>query len=143
MQVVFYSIIVYNSVNEVNKSIQMEMKEIGNYTQKFNDILNLNIPVGKVFLSDGLKIHIHKRHPGLEHYISDLPQIIKHPDYVGTNPKEPNSIELVKILSDNVLVAIKLDTQNDYLYVASVYDITDSKLNNRINSGRLKKVVDK
>lgn len=36
------------------------------------------------------------------------------------------------------MVCIKLDQKNDYLYVASVYEITESKLQNRLRSGRLK-----
>lgn len=42
-------------------------------------------------------------------------------------------------MGDNVMVCIKLDAKENYLYVASIFEITASKLNNRINSGRLKK----
>lgn len=45
----------------------------------------------------------------------------------------------MKILDDNLLVAVKLDYRNSYFYVASFYDITDSKLKRMIESGRLKK----
>ena len=71
--------------------------------------------------------------------LQQIPTIIQSPDYIGKNPREPNSIELVKKLSDNIMVCIKLDTQNGYLYVASVYNISQGKVNNRLNSGRLKR----
>lgn len=37
-----------------------------------------------------------------------IPEIINVPDYIGVNPKEPNSIELVKVIEKDVLVAINL-----------------------------------
>lgn len=47
---------------------------------------------------------------------------------------------MVKIFNDNILLSIKLciDFEPNYLYVSSLYDISEGKLNNRTNSGRLK-----
>lgn len=115
------------------------MDIVGKYPDDFNKKLNINLPIGNIFKSNGLKTHIKKHHPGFEKYIVDIPSIIAKPDYIGVNPKEPNSIELIKVLADNVQVAIKLDKNNNYLYVASLYDISNSKLQNRLNSGRIKK----
>ena len=115
------------------------MDIVGKYTDDFNKKLNINLPIGDIFKSDGLITHIKKRHPGFEKYISDIPSIIASPDYIGVNPKEPNSIELIKVLAGNIQVAIKLDKNKNYLYVASLYDVSNAKLQNRLNSGRLKK----
>lgn len=37
------------------------------------------------------------------------------------------------------MVCIKLDKKNGYLFVASAFTINNSKLNNRLKSGRVKK----
>lgn len=73
--------------------------------------------------------------------MGDIPRIIQSPDYIGKHPKEQNSIELVKVLDQNVMVCIKLDLDENYLFVASVFEITEAKLRNRIHSGRLKKII--
>ena len=62
------------------------------------------------------------------------------PDYVGVNPKESGSFELIKQYDDNILVGIKLDMKNNYYYVATLHEIKQSKIDNRLFSGRLKKV---
>ena len=104
------------------------MDTVGKYKEEFNKQLNINLPINDIYQSDGLIIHIKKRHPGLEKYMSDIPDIIKNPDYIGVNPKETDSIELIKILDDNILVAVKLDKNANHLFVASLYNISNSKL---------------
>lgn len=115
------------------------MKKVGTYPQKFNDLLGLSLPCIDIMQSDGLEVHIRKRHAGYEPYLSKLSEIIRQPDYIGRNPKEPHSVELVKRLDENILVAIKLDTKRDYLYVASLYPISEYKIESRLKSGRLRK----
>lgn len=73
--------------------------------------------------------------------MDDIPAVIEEPDFVGTNPKEPESVELVKRMDGNVMVCVKLDKKEDYLYVATVIEITDAKLSKRVASGRLKKLT--
>lgn len=114
------------------------MTVVGNYTERFNDIAGVSLPCGKIFISDGFSVHIKKRHPGYERYIDRISEIIDSPDYVGCNPKEPDSIELLKVFDENIQIAIKLDTKNDYLYVASLYDVKQSKIDRRLAGGRLK-----
>lgn len=72
--------------------------------------------------------------------MDDIPAVIEAPDFIGTNPKEPDSVELVKRMDGNVMVCVKLDKKEDYLYVATVFEITDAKLRKRVASGRLKKI---
>lgn len=112
--------------------------EVGVYVESFNDITEQDIPCGPILQADGLEVHIKKHHPDMLDSISIIPQIIKKPDYIGHNPKEPHSIELVKKISKNLMVCVKLDCEKNYLYVASLYSITDGKLENRVKSGRLK-----
>ena len=112
---------------------------VGKYIERFNTLTRQSIPCGPIYQSSGLLGHITKRHPGKESYLRHVREIISFPDYIGKHPHEPNSLELVKILDQNVMVCIKLDTQKNYLFVASVYEISKSKLENRLYSGRLKK----
>ncbi len=114
--------------------------KVGDYIQRFNTLTGQNLPCGPIYQSVGLASHVKSHHPQMGTAIlQQIPTIIQSPDYIGKNPREPNSIELVKKLSDNIMVCIKLDTQNGYLYVASVYNISQGKVNNRLNSGRLKR----
>ena len=73
-------------------------------------------------------------------YITLIPEIISSPDYIGVNPNENDmSFKLVKCISENVQIGIKLDAKDNYLYVATLHTITNSKLKHGIQNGRLKK----
>lgn len=113
---------------------------VGPYNKSFNSYLPYEIEYPAIYQSEGLKKHILKRHPNCMQYIDLIPQIISSPDYIGVNPNEQGtSFELVKCISDNVQVGIKLDAKENYLYVATLHTITDSKLKHGIQNGRLKK----
>lgn len=114
---------------------------VGEYVAEFNLVTGQNLPCGPIYQSCGLQVHIQKRHPSEVSNLAYVPEIISSPDYIGKHPKEPDSIELVKILSGNIMVCIKLDRDENYLFVASVFEISEGKLKNRINSGRLKKLT--
>lgn len=118
--------------------IENNLTEVGIYNPQFNNILNISLPCNSIFQSDGLYLHIQKRHPNCINYLNNIPDIISSPDYIGTNPNEPNSIELVKRYDDNIMIGIKLDITNNYLYVASLFDIKEGKIQRRLHSGRLK-----
>ena len=113
--------------------------EVGEYIQKFNELTEQDIPCGTIYQSSGLETHVKRHHPNEAELVKYVSDVIKEPDYVGKHPKEFSSIELVKKIDKNVMVCIKLDNKNGYLYVASVFSITEGKLNNRLNSGRLKR----
>ncbi len=115
---------------------------VGKYNKKFNDILGINITQENIFLSEkGLPTHLVKRnHGNCLKYMDNISDIIAHPDYIGVNPNESApSIELVKIYEDNVLLGIKVDFSADSLYISTMFDLQESKLQRRIHSGRLKK----
>lgn len=122
-----------------------ELIKVGNYNSAFNDILGIDISESEIFRSKGLPAHMLKRHhERCLKYIDYIPDIICCPDYIGINPNETDtqSIELIKRYKDNVLIGIKLDKDNDYLYVSTMHDITESKIQRRLHSGRFKEYVD-
>lgn len=113
---------------------------ISKYHKEFNHYLPYNFDSFNIYQSKGLEKHILKRHPDCMKYITLIPEIISSPDYIGVNPKENDmSFELVKCISENVQIGIKLDAKDNYLYVATLHTITNSKLKHGIQNGRLKK----
>lgn len=108
----------------------------------FSDFIDLELPLNTVVVSAGLQKHlVSSRHENMIKYLPRLERLLNQPDYVGRNPKQPrSSLEVITCLDDNVLVAVKLDKKNGRYFVASVYDVTDSKLNHMIKSGRVVKV---
>lgn len=110
---------------------------VGTYIERFNRLLSASLPCGPIYKSSGFSAHIKKRHPGYEVYIDRIPEIIAFPDFIGRNPKEPDSIELIKVFSENIQIAIKLDRKKGYLYVASLYDVKQSKVERRLAGKRL------
>lgn len=114
--------------------------QVGQYVSKFNADTGQQLPCGPIYQSAGLAVHIQKHQPqNGPSLLQQIPAIISAPDYIGKNPNEPNSIELVKNLGQHIMACIKLDSKGGYLYVASAYTISPAKLNNRLNSGRLKR----
>lgn len=124
-----------------------QLIKVGEYLDKFNCILGISIEEKEIYRSKGLPTHIVKRkHYKVLKYIDYIPEIIATPDYIGINPNEngTQSIELVKRYKDNVLIGVKVDKENEILYVSTMYDIQESKIQRRLFSGRLKEVsVDK
>ena len=116
------------------------MKIVGQYRELFNCLTQQNIPCGNIYQTEGLAVHVKKHHPDEVYLLEHIPQIIASPDYVGHNPKEKNSIELVKLTGKNEMVCVKMDIKEGYLYVASVFSISQGKLTNRIKSGRLRAI---
>ena len=113
-------------------------KQVGLYNKEYNSLLHIELPESPIYQSQGLIKHIkNHQHRDMIPYMSLIPYILANPDYIGTHPNTPDSMEYVKIIQDNILVAVKLDHNSGQLYVSSMYSITQGKLNNRIRSGRL------
>ena len=113
--------------------------KVGEYNGEYNRILDIDLPCAPIYVSCGLRKHIQSRHSNCLDYIDKIPEIINNPDYIGKNPTEPNSIELVKVYENNIQIGIKMDISKNYLYVATLFDIKQSKIERRLNSGRLKR----
>lgn len=114
--------------------------EIATYDGQYNTLLGIDLPKLNIVQSKGLEKHIEKNHPLCLKYVPKIQEIILCPDYVGTNPRERTSFELVKKYDDNILIGIKIDIKNNYYYVATLHEIKQSKVDNRLHSGRLKKI---
>jgi hypothetical protein len=118
---------------------------IGTITEKIAKTKNFKYP-GKVYAAPGIIKHIQKHKDKFSQTISNdllttMENILDKPDYVGCAPdKEGTSLELIKKIGDNMLLALQFDTTDNYIYVASLYPITEAKLNNRLNSKRIVKV---
>ncbi|MCD7906028.1 MAG: hypothetical protein LUG24_10875 [Clostridiales bacterium] len=121
--------------------------KVGKYNLDFNDILGLDIEELDIYRPKGLYAHMKKRnHDRCLKYIDKIPEIVENPDYIGVNPNEKGgeSLELIKKYKGNVLVGIKLDKNNNHLYVSTMYAVQDSKIERRLFSGRIKRFfVDK
>lgn len=115
---------------------------IAKFNKQFNQYLPEAIEQDNIYQSIGLEKHIEKRHPECLTYVPLIPYIIAHPDYIGVNPNESRtSFELVKTIDKNVQIGIKLDIKENYLYVATLHTITDSKLQHGLKNGRLKNLT--
>lgn len=121
-----------------------ELFIVGLYNELLNKILATPLKSQYIYQSPGLKKHIIKHgHRNCLPYYDKISEIIKHPDYVGVNPNEKGvSFELVKLFERNILIGIKLDPKQSYLFVSTMYDITDAKLKAKRNCGRLRKFTD-
>ena len=116
---------------------------VGTYNLQFNKILGIELDDKNIYRSKGLPAHMLKRkHFKCLKYIDYIPDILENPDYIGINPNESGkSIEVIKCYKDNVMIGIKLDTDGEYFYVSTMHDIQESKINRRLHSGRIKKVM--
>lgn len=111
-----------------------------NITKK-NVLLGTSFTISEVYMFSGSIKHIKKRHPGIwEKHGQEIPNIISSPDFIGMNPSEPNSLELYKHLSEEVLLAIKIDPTG-YMFISSFYNLHNAsvKINKRLRNGRIVK----
>lgn len=106
-------------------------------------LTGIEFTVAEVHMYPGAIKHVKREHPGIfQKYHHLIPDIIAKPDYVGQNPRETGSIELVKCVTPYILIAIKLDPSG-YLYLSTFYDLKNGpiKVKKRVSSGRLVRYV--
>ncbi len=125
-------------------------KKVGKIKESVSENLELSVPK-TVYASPGVINHIKKRHGKQftkkvkDNIIDIVERIIKDPDYVGIEYDRGNAqaIELVKKI-DNIIIllGLEIDIEGEYIYVATMYPLTMSKLNARIYRGRLVKIED-
>lgn len=53
----------------------------------------------------------------------------------------PTHMRKRKHYDDNILIGIKLDSANNYLYVSTMHSVQESKIKRRLHSGRLKEIT--
>lgn len=125
--------------------------KVGKISEEIADAVEFKF-TGSVYAAPGVIKHIRKRHKKgkdalspevIDDILETIKRIIASPDYLGKHPKKiGTSIELIKKIDDNILVAIEVDLNNDYIYVSSLYPISESKIVNRLNNGRFIKYSD-
>ena len=100
---------------------------------------------GVIYASPGVLKHIIKRHgrqfdkrtrTGILEWMK---KILDDPDYIGIykNDEGQTAIEFIKKAYTNLLLGVEVDEEKQYIYVTTMYPITDRKIENRIYSGKL------
>lgn len=125
-------------------------KKVGKIKESIMDNFRLDVPK-IVYASPGVINHIKKRHGKQftkkvkDNIIDIIEKIIKDPEYVGAEYKSGHvcGIELAKKI-DNIIIflGLEIDVEDEYIYVATMYPLTLSKLNARIYRGRFIKIED-
>jgi hypothetical protein len=141
-----------NFLNEISKldinkiSKQNTNIKIGELTEDIINKLNLDLKPQNIYLW-GARINEHCEKHKLEYSsinafneaISNIPQIIKNPDYVSLN-SEHETIQYIKKLNDTSLVGIKILKNENKLLFRTIFPITESKLDYNLQKGLYKKI---
>ena len=119
-------------------------KRVGYLKERMAEDLGVKF-TGTIYASQGVIKHIKKK-PGkqLGKKITDnifeyMRKIIEKPDYIGVYKLTDNGayIEFIKKSDTNILIGIDINEENDYISVATMYPITDGKIDSRLYSGKL------
>lgn len=115
------------------------MMYVGKVDDNIKKLLGITSSTEKIIKSKGFEKHLEKsNHRNMFAHLDKINDILSNPDYVGVNPREKDtSLEYVKIYEDNLLIGVKLDRKNDYFYLATMHEISDLKLGQRVKNGRL------
>jgi len=123
-------------------------KKVGKIKISISELLELDLP-RIVYASPGVINHIKKRHGRQltkkmkDNIIDIIEKIIKNPEYVGLDYGRASvgSLQLIKKV-DNIIIllGLEIDSEEQYIYVATMYPITLSKLNGKIYKGKLFKI---
>lgn len=123
-------------------------KKVGKIKSSISELLELDLP-RIVYASPGVINHIKKRHGRQftkkmkDNIVDIIEKVIKEPEYVGLDCRRGSggSLELIKKV-DNIilLLGLEIDIKENYIYVATMYPITLSKMNARIYRGRIAKI---
>lgn len=122
-------------------------KDLGNIKDNIARICGFP-NTNKVYVAPGLIKHVKKHVSDMsdrekEDIYTTIQNIFDSPDYIGADPKKiGQAIEIVKVIDNNLLLAIEIDQENDYNYVSSLYPIKNVKLQNRLTARRLKSIKD-
>jgi len=104
------------------------------------DYYSIKCSSNEVYMPPGVLKHLKKRGHwnDFEKYHLDIPNMIATPDYAGQNPKEPNTLELYKVVGDNVLLPIKFNAETG-LFLSSFYilDNGEDKIQKRLRVQRI------
>lgn len=119
-------------------------KRVGYFRNQMANVLGVPYS-GIIYASQGVIKHIKNRHGKhlskriIANILEVMKDVINNPDYVGiyTLSNKEISIEFIKKLDVNILVGIEVDAEKGYIYVSTMYPITESKINSKLYSGKL------
>ena len=119
-------------------------KRVGYLRQKIANELGIEF-TGVIYASPGVLKHIMKRHgkqldrKTKASILDWMKKILDDPDYIGIykNGEGQTAVEFIKTMYTNLLLGVEVDEENEYIYVTTMYPITDKKIANRIYSGKL------
>lgn len=139
---------------ETNKVIEFDKLDIdnikdtpyhiGKLTNEINTLLGLSLGERDIIIwKDRIKyIEKHKSDFGSEEeykeHVEAIPSIVQSPDYVGLHPNG-DGLEFIKRINGLMLVGVRIKSKGK-LVVRSSYPIKETKLNNWLSSGRVKKM---
>ena len=92
-----------------------------------------------VYMPPGVLKHLKKRghwNDFITHH-QDIPNMIANPDYAGQNPKESGTIELYKVVSDHLIIPIKLNAEGLFLSSFYALDNGPDKIQKRLRAQRI------
>jgi len=117
-------------------------KMVGQISSDVIRVLGLDADSGTpIYMGESNIQHMMQRHPNdYIKYGDKIPDILNHPDYVGTNPSD-GSIEYVKeflIDGEYVKVAVRISGTGKY-YARSLYVLNPNRVRNFIAKGTLKR----
>ena len=113
-----------------------KLVKVSDFNSLINALLNADLPEYGIFRSKGLLTHLLKRkHFVAAKYLDFLPDIISAPDFAGITD---GVVELVKRFKDDIFISIKLDSARKLYYVATMYEVSKSKVERYCKNGRLK-----
>ena len=112
--------------------------KITTFNPIYNDLLGTSFQAFYVYRSKGLLTHLIKRkHMIAIKYVDCLPEIISFSDFIGCCK---GNIEMIKTFKDNIYISIRLDSQHNRYYVATMFDVKIEKIESYLKSGRIKRV---
>ena len=119
-------------------------KRVGYLRQKIANELGIEF-TGVIYASPGVLKHIMKRHgkqldrKTKASILDWMKKILDDPDYIGIykNGEGQTAVEFIKRVYTNLLLGVEVDEEKEYIYVTTMYHITDKKIENRVYSGKL------
>lgn len=119
-------------------------KRVGYLRQKMANELGIEF-TGAIYASPGVLKHIMKRHgkqldrKTKASILDWMKKILEDPDYIGIykNSEGQTAVEFIKRVYTNLLLGVEVDEEKEYIYVTTMYPITDKKIENRVYSGKL------
>lgn len=119
-------------------------KRVGYLRQKTSSFLGIQ-NTGVIYASPGVIKHIRKNHykqlllKGDNSIIELMRKIAENPDYVGIHYRDDEfiSLEFIKKFDRYILLGIEIDINSDYIYVCTMYPITQGKISSRMINGKI------